>query len=147
MIKSIPYCISRIETIQFALFPDNFQNGQEVSVNTNCGYIVRSDIQQVRNVINVNYMQDDKFLMIAELACYYDIAPEGVEAIRAEGKIPVDFLRYMGSISVGTIRGLIHAKTEGTVLSPVVLPPVNLEEAIQNDMELPDMNQKKDENK
>ncbi|MBQ0093197.1 MAG: hypothetical protein KBS36_00980 [Bacteroidales bacterium] len=74
--------------------------------------------------------------MVAELACYYDIAPEGVESIKAEGKIPVDFLRYMGAISVGTIRGLIHAKTEGTVLNPVVLPPVNLEEAIQNDMSL-----------
>lgn len=144
MIKSIPYRISRIETVQFALFPDNFQNGQEVRVNTNCGYNVRSDVQQVRNVINVNYLQEDKLLMVAELACYYDIAPEGVESIKAEGKIPVDFLRYMGSISVGTIRGLIHAKTEGTVLNPVVLPPVNLEEAIQNDMALPEMNSEKD---
>ena len=140
MIKSIPYRISRIETVQFALFPDNFNNGQEVRVNTNCGYNVRSDVQQVRNVINVNYLQEDKLLMVAELACYYDIAPEGVKSIKAEGKIPVDFLRYMGSISVGTIRGLIHAKTEGSVLNPVVLPPVNLEEAIQNDMALPEIN-------
>lgn len=136
MIQSIPYCISRIETVQFALFPDNFQNGQAVRVNTNCGYNVRSDVQQVRNIVTVNYLQEDKLLMVAELACYYDIAPEGVESIKAEGKIPVDFLRYMGAISVGTIRGLIHAKTEGTVLNPVVLPPVNLEEAIQNDMSL-----------
>ena len=140
MIKSIPYRISRIESVQFALFPDNFQNGQEVRVNTNFGYNVRSDVQQVRNVINVKYLQEDKLLLVAELACYYDIAPEGVESIKAEGKIPVDFLRYMGAISAGTIRGLIHAKTEGTVLNPVVLPPVNLEEAIQNDMALPEKN-------
>ena len=147
MIKSIPYRISHIETVQFALFPDNFQNGKEVRVNTNCGYNVRSDIQQVRNIINVNYLQDDKLLMVAELACYYDIAPEGVESIKAEGKIPVDFLRYMGSISVGTIRGLIHAKTEGTVLNPVVLPPVNLEEAIKDDMALPEISNEQVENK
>lgn len=147
MIKSIPYRISHIETVQFALFPDNFQNGKEVRVNTNCGYNIRSDIQQVRNIINVNYLQDDKLLMVAELACYYDIAPEGVESIKAEGKIPVDFLRYMGSISVGTIRGLIHAKTEGTVLNPVVLPPVNLEEAIKDDMALPEISNEQVENK
>ena len=85
--------------------------------------------------------------MVVQLAYYYDIAPEGVEAIKAEGKIPIDFLRYMGSISVGTIRGVIHAKTEGTVLNPVVMPPVNLEEMVKNDLMLSDLNPVEPENK
>lgn len=134
MIRTIPYRISHIETVQFAVFPENFVNGSEVLVNTNCGYNVRSDLHQVRNVIGVNYVQNEKLLLVAQLACYYDIAPEGFQAIKGEGKIPVDFLRYMGSISVGTIRGVIHAKTEGTVLNPVVMPPVNLEEMIKSDL-------------
>jgi hypothetical protein len=140
MIRTIPYKISHIETVQFALFPDNFVNGQQVLVNTNCDYNVRSNLSQVRNIISVNYIQNEKLLMVVQLACYYDIAPEGVKAIKDEGKIPVDFLRYMGSISVGTIRGVIHAKTEGTVLNPVVMPPVNLEEMIKNDLMLSDPN-------
>ena len=139
MIQNIQYRISHIETVQFAIFPDNYINGQEVMVNTNCGYNVRSDFNQVRNVISVNYTQNEKLLMVVELACYYDIAPEGVEAIKGEGKIPVDFLRYMGSISVGTMRGVIHAKTEGTVLNPVVMPPINLEEMVKNDLVLNDL--------
>lgn len=147
MIRTIPYKISHIETVQFAIFPDNFINGQEVLINTNCGYNVRSDLNQVRNVISVNYTQNEKLLMVVQLACYYDIAPEGVEAIKAEGKIPIDFLRYMGSISVGTIRGVIHAKTEGTVLNPVVMPPVNLEEMVKNDLMLSDLNPVEPENK
>ncbi len=147
MIRTIPYNISHIETVQFAIFPDNFINGQEVLINTNCGYNVRSDLNQVRNVISVNYTQNEKLLMVVQLACYYDIAPEGVEAIKAEGKIPIDFLRYMGSISVGTIRGVIHAKTEGTVLNPVVMPPVNLEEMVKNDLMLSDLNPVEPENK
>lgn len=134
MIQSIPYRISHIETVQFALFPDNFVNRQKVTVNTNCGYNVRSDLSQVRNVISVNYIQNEKILLVVQLACYYDIDPESFKAIKLEGKIPVDFLRYMGSISVGTMRGVIHAKTEGTVLNPVVMPPINLEEMIKNDL-------------
>ncbi|MBO4817229.1 MAG: hypothetical protein J5498_02960 [Bacteroidales bacterium] len=134
MIKSIPYRISHVETIQFAIFPENFTNGQEVMVNTDCGYNVRTDLHQVRNIISVNYVQNEKLLLVVQLACYYDIAPDGFEAIKKDGKIPVDFLRYMGSISVGTIRGVIHAKTEGTVLNPVVLPPINLEEMIKSDL-------------
>lgn len=136
MKRTIPYRISHIETVQFAVFPENFVNGAEVMVNTNCGYNVRSDLHQVRNIISVNYIQNEKLLLVAQLACYYDIAPDGFKAIKEEGKIPVDFLRYMGSISVGTIRGVIHAKTEGTVLNPVVMPPVNLEEMITGDLSI-----------
>ncbi|NLZ51165.1 MAG: hypothetical protein GX899_05630 [Rikenellaceae bacterium] len=147
MIRTIPYKISHIETVQFAIFPDNLVNGQDVLVNTNCGYNVSSDLNQVRNVISVNYTQNEKLLMVVQLACYYDIAPEGVEAIKSEGKIPVDFLRYMGSISIGTIRGVIHAKTEGTVLNPVVMPPVNLEEMIENDLVLSETNPVEQEQK
>lgn len=138
MIQSIPYRISHIETVQFALFPDNYVNGREVLVNTNCGYNVRSDLNQVRNVISVNFIQNEKLLLVAQLACFYDIAPDGFESIRKSGQIPVDFLRYMGSISIGAMRGVIHAKTAGTVLNPVVLPPVNVEEMIKNDLIIED---------
>ncbi|MGN1217238.1 MAG: hypothetical protein ACI4TD_04595 [Phocaeicola sp.] len=147
MIQSIPYRISHIETVQFAIFPDNYVNGKEVMVNTNCGYNVRSDIGQVRNIISVNYTQNDKLLLVVQLACYYDIAPEGVTAIKEEGKIPVDFLRYMGSLSIGAIRGVIHAKTEGTVLNPVILPPVNLEGMVKNDLVLSGQSNITDEKK
>lgn len=134
MIKTIPYRISHIDTLQYAIFPDNFVNGQEVQVNTNCGYNVRSGLNQVRNVISVNYTQNEKLLLTVQLACYFDIAPEGFAAIKSEGKIPADFLRYMGSITIGVLRGVIHAKTEGTVLNPIVLPPINLEEMIKDDL-------------
>ena len=136
MIQSIAYRITRIETLQFAIFPDAFQSGPDVRIDTNFEYNVRSDIGQIRNVLKISYVQNDKLLLVAELACYFDIAPEGAQLIKAQGKVPVDFLRFLGSVSVGTIRGLIHAKTEGTVLNPIILPPVNLEDMIKNDMEL-----------
>lgn len=107
-------------------------------VNTNCGFNVRTEFNQVRSVISVNYTQNEKLLLVAQVACYFDIAPDGFDAIKREMRIPVDFLRYMGSISVGTIRGVIHAKTEGTVLNPVVMPPVNLEDMIKNDLIIKD---------
>ena len=40
----------------------------------------------------------------------------------------------MATIVVGTVRGIIHAKTEGTVLNAIVLPPINLTEIIKDDI-------------
>ena len=33
-------------------------------------------------------------------------------------------------------RGVIHAKTEGTIINPVVMHPINLEEMVNNDLML-----------
>ena len=40
----------------------------------------------------------------------------------------------MATIATGTARGIIHAKSEGTVLSAIILPPINLIEAIKDDL-------------
>ena len=42
----------------------------------------------------------------------------------------------MGTIVVGAARGIIHAKTEGTILNSVILPPINLVEIIKDDLVL-----------
>ena len=73
-------------------------------------------------------------MLILEMNTYFLIAPEGIEEIKKNGSVPVDFLRYMGTIAVGTARGIVHAKTEGTVLNAIVLPPINLVEAIKEDL-------------
>ena len=137
MTRTIAYRIVHISTEQFAIFSENFTIGKQVQINTNCGYNLRSDWSQLINIIKVQFLQDDKLLMVIELTCYYDIEPEEVSAIKQEAKIPVDVLKYVGSISIGITRGVIHTKTEGTVLNPVVLPPVNLDELVKKDLNIP----------
>lgn len=132
----IPYRIAHIQTLQFALFPEKYINGQEVLINTNVSFGYKSDLSQIRNTLSVQYVQGSDLLLLLQINCYYDIAPEGISSLKEERKIPVDFLRYMATISVGIARGIIHEKTEGSVLNPVVLPPVNLVETIKEDLSI-----------
>ena len=73
--------------------------------------------------------------MVLELACFFEIASEGWEEMKKDGRwvVPVDFLRYMGTIVVGTARGVLHTKTEGTVLNACLLPPINVAELVKED--------------
>ena len=130
----IPYRISHIDTKQFAVFPDKFINGDIVNINTNYNFNLRSDWSQVRCSSAIQFVQKEQLILVLEIVCYFDIAPEGIEFIKEQNKVPVDFLRYMATIVVGTARGVIHARTEGTVLSSVVLPPINLVDAIKDDL-------------
>lgn len=131
---TIPYRIDRIETSQFAIFPDKMVNGEKVSVEVNLDFSLGEKFSPLKNTVNVKYIQNDSLLMIIEVICDYAISDEGIQSIQKEGKIPVDFLRYVGSFSVGIVRGIIHARTEGTILSSVILPPVNLDNAIDKDI-------------
>lgn len=131
---TIPYRIARIETRQFALFPDKFINAEKVDVRSSYEFAVSDDISVVRCRSQFHYLQGDQLLMVLDMVTYFSIAPEGIEEIKKKGHVPVDFLRYMGTIAVGTARGIIHAKTEGTALNAVVLPPINLVEIIKEDL-------------
>jgi len=132
----IPYKIIQIETKQFAIFPDKFVNGDIVNIKTNYNFNLRSDFAQIRCSSVIQFFQKEQLILLLEIVCIFDIANEGVEFIKKENRVPVDFLRYMATIVVGTARGIIHAKTESSVLNSIVLPPINLIDAIKDDIQI-----------
>ena len=131
---TIPYKIARLETRQFAIFPEKFNNQEDVGVNSAYEFSISTDQTAIRCRSTFHYFQGETVLMILELNAFFAIAPEGMVEIQNKGSVPVDFLRYMGTIAVGAARGVIHSKTEGTVLNAVVLPPINLVEIIKEDL-------------
>ena len=132
----IPYKIVRLETNQFAIFPEKFNSSDAVGVNSSYEFSINTDLDSIRCRSTFHYVQGDNVLMVLEVGAIFAIAPEGVFEIKAKGAVPVDFLRYMGTIVVGAARGIIHAKTEGTILNSVILPPINLVEIIKDDLVL-----------
>jgi hypothetical protein len=133
---TIPYRIVKIENTQFAFFPDKFIVSDRVKVDVAFNFAPSKDLSMIRCTSIIHYTQNDNLLLVLELATYFEIAQVGIDNIKKDGKVPVDFLRYMGTIAIGTARGVIHAKTEGSVMNPVVLPPINLVEIIREDLKV-----------
>lgn len=130
------YKISKIETRQFAIFPENFRLDQPVNIKSSFAFNVKKDCSQIRCISKFEYNQDDRVVLVSEFATYFDIAPDGSEKIKLSKTISVDFLRYMATIVVGTARGIIYAKSENTFINTVILPPINLVEAITEDLSI-----------
>ena len=131
---NIPYRINQIKTVQFAIFPDKYVNGEDVSVNANFNFNISNDLTTIRCISSFTYSQKENLLLTIEIQCFFGISPEGIEELSKEERVPVEFLRYMATIATGTARGIIHAKTENTVLNSIILPPINLVEAIKNNL-------------
>ena len=47
--------------------------------------------------------------------------------------IPKGFLNHMAMLTIGTTRGILHAKTENTSFNTFVVPPINLSDLIHED--------------
>lgn len=129
----IPFRIRQIKTQQFAMFPDLLVNGKEVTVDSEFSFGVNTEVKNIMCVTKLSYRQDENLLLTTEVHCIFDIREDGTNQLKEQGRVVVDFLRYLATIATGTVRGIIHTKTENTVLNSVVVPPINLVEAIKED--------------
>ena len=129
----IPFRIRQIKTQQFAMFPDLLVNGKEVTVDSEFSFGVNTEVKNILCVTKLSYRQDENLLLTTEVHCIFDIREDGTNQLKEQGRVVVDFLRYLATIAIGTVRGIIHTKTENTVLNSVVVPPINLVEAIKED--------------
>lgn len=125
--------IAGIKTQQFAIFPDKFVTGKEVRVESEFEFGLNDDYSRIRCLSRFSYLQNDALLLTCEIHNVFDIREDGVALLKEQLRIPADTLRYLATIATGTARGIIHTKTEGTVLNPIVLPPINLVEVINKD--------------
>lgn len=130
---TIPFRIRQIKTQQFAMFPELLVNGEEVHVESEFSFGVNREVNDIFCITKLTYSQNERLLLTTEVHCYFDISEEGSSQLKQQGRIEVGFLRYLATIATGTVRGIIHTKTESTALNPVVLPPLNLVEAIKSD--------------
>lgn len=134
---SIPFRIRQIKIQQFAIFPEQLINGEEVTIQSVFNFGVSKEISDILCRTKISYLQKEKLLLTIDVVCFFSINEEGRKQIQNQGRIDANFLRYLATIATGTVRGIIHAKTESTALNPVVLPPINLVESIKNDFLLP----------
>lgn len=132
----IPYRITNIVC-------NSFEANSELAkgdINMQCSFAfgVNESQHVVRSVVKYELTQNASRVLFMELACFFDIHPDALAKLKKDNSIVIEafFARYLATINVGAARGEIHARCElkGLPLANVVLPPINLEEAIPGDV-------------
>lgn len=134
--KAIPFRISKIKVNQFASFEDKFIENEDFDCKTDVHFALNSDIKTIVCRLDLQYIQHDLTILKLDVESLFFIANQGTEEFKNLKKIPKEFLQYLATIAIGTSRGIIFAKTEGTKFSKTVLPPINLTTFITEDMKI-----------
>lgn len=126
----------KITTKQFAVFADTLPESLSLSVKVEPSFEAGHHLIGLDALFSIQ--SDTSKILLLELFCEFEIAPDDWDAqtINDTTIIPKETLDYMLSQVVGVARGVIYVRTEGTVFSQLVLPPINVSKMIQEDMKI-----------
>lgn len=139
----VEFSIGKVTTDQFAIIDKSFADTEAINLNTN----LRFALDRIQRIVAVfalfKFEQKGIPFLIVEVSCHFIIAPESLTNFIKDDittVIPKGFMTHLGMITVGTARGVLHTKTEGTRFNDFVLPTINVVDMIKEDVLFTEIN-------
>ena len=125
----------RISTGQFAILSTDAPQG-DVDINTNMELKHTNDGSAIQVHATFSFNEKEKQVMVLDTTCEFAIHPDDLRSITKEGQvvIPKELIDYFIAQTVGTARGILHCKTEGTPFNGIIIPPMNVTGMFKDDM-------------
>jgi hypothetical protein len=130
---NLVFQLMKISTEQFAIITENYTDGLVTSLDMTVKHGADKEHKILVIFISARFVQNQRTFLMVEIACHFKISPESWETFVKENnevEIPQAFAKHLAMISTGTLRGVLHAKTEGTNFNGFVLPTVNINKLI-----------------
>lgn len=95
-----------------------------------------SDGKAIAVIMTFTFIGKEETAMVLKVMCEFGIHPEDLESLTSDGIITIkkETLDHFLVHTVGTARGILHCKTEGTPFNSVILPPINVSNILQSDL-------------
>lgn len=125
----------RISTGQFAILSTEAPQG-DIEITTNMELKHTNDGSAVQVHATFSFNEREMQVMLLETTCEFVIHPDDLQSITKDGKIiiPKTLIDYFIAQTVGTARGILHCKTEGTPFNGIIMPPMNVTGMFKGDM-------------
>ncbi len=139
----VEFSIAKVTTEQFAIIEKAFAETEEISLNTNLRFAIDRDERLVAVFTLFKFEQKSIPFLLVEVSCQFLIDPQSWAAFIKDDittVVPKGFLTHLGMITVGTARGVLHTKTEGTKFNDFVLPTINVVEMVKEDVSFHEVN-------
>src|SRR5690606_41088639 len=92
--------------------------------------------KQVAVFLGFELVQGKKVFLKIQVSCHFKLEESSWQSFIQNNKliVPKGFLAHLAMITTGTSRGVLFAKTEGTQFSKFIIPTLNVEEMIKEDV-------------
>lgn len=139
--QEVGFALIKLSTEQFAMLDSDIKSedtDNAIELETQ----IKFGIDSTENVFTVypffKFKKEDTPFLIIETGCHFAIMKEFWDSLISDGQmtIPKGLVTHFSVIAVGTTRGVLHAKTDGTKFNDYLLPTINLNHIITDDIKL-----------
>lgn len=128
--------MQKIGVEQFAILTNTKPIGT-ITLKSDFETKVAADSPIVTISLRVNLLTDDTTVLeTLFMKCEFAIHPDDYAALKDNNKtiFSASLLSHMALHVVGTARGVLYCKNEGSVFADMILPPINVAEIFNEDI-------------
>lgn len=134
----IGFSLQKVTTEQFAIFDDSYKDGDDIQLGTNLKFGINDEKHLIVVILSVQFLQESKPFLKLDAACHFNIIDSAWEQFldskKGEITFPKGFIGHLAMLTIGTTRGILHAKTENTPFNKYLLPTINVNDIIKSDL-------------
>ena len=138
--ESIGFQLSKITTEQFAIIPDAYnKSNSKIEMSIGLKFGLQKEDKMIASFVALRFEQRKKTFIVIEIANHFKIEEkswDNFDKSETDITIPKGFASHLVMLSIGTLRGVLHCKTENTEFNNVILPTINVTELLKSDVVL-----------
>ncbi len=133
----IRFNMSKIAINQFAILNDNCQ-GKEITLSTELKFQYSEETRQISCEVGYRFSTEEELFLILKSQCDFVIHPDDwIKFERVDGiAIPKSVMELLAVHTIGTSRGILFCKTEGTPFANLMIPPINVAGMMKDEEEI-----------
>lgn len=136
--QQVKFNLKGISTNEFATIKECYKEEEDVKIETGYGFEIDPVNYTISVQFSILFKCIDAPFIVLKLTCSFDVDQKSFDALldHDSGKyiIPKGFLTHLTVLTIGTARGVLHAKLEKTGFEKYMLPTLNISNLIEQDM-------------
>lgn len=134
--KNISFRLLNIVTEQFATFQvENIPDNNDLK--SDLQYSINPENRIVACKMKFQFLHENQPIVVLTIVCNFDVEETSWNNQVISNKkltLPKHFLEHLCVITVGTARGVLHAKTENTFFNRFIIPTLNVSNLVEKDV-------------
>jgi len=136
----VNFKLQKITTGQFAIIDSVEINDNAIKLNFDFGFGVNLQYKTISCSVKFEFSSEDKPFIIINAVCEFGIEQKSWGNLLSNENrnitLPSNFATHLAVLTIGTARGILHCKSEGTKFNKYFLPTLDISNTLQNDIEI-----------
>lgn len=135
--NDLGFALVNIKTVQYAIIEEAYRKTGNVEIKTDAGYGISIEKRQVVVSLRFRFYKKESPFISLEVECYFEINKKGWKLLEQDDgniTLPESLISHLTVLTIGTTRGVLHTKTEGTKYNKYILPTLNVNEMMEGDV-------------